>query len=311
MSTLSVRDIQGLGTYGNTVRVPSGHSLEVDGKFILPTYTNVSALPSNSISGELAFVSETGQVFVWTGVSWVAMGGGLIGYSAANAATSPSQILTTNPSATNGAYWYNFGSGAVQIYTDFTNGGYLLAGKIASYNTDSSGPWNYSGANWSATSEVNSSAGANINNGDCVTKAYYEYNLTTGFRMCLGTPSNALTEPFSGNTARSRFTGSQLTTTNNRSQFLSWFSTGTGTSSSVFDNQPYCNQGGFNHTSVSAVTMRWGWTMNNENDCNSNDSAIGFGTATNNNYGVRNVSAGGHRWNPDERFPAQGFIFVK
>lgn len=313
MSTLSVRDLQGLGTFSNTVRVPSGHTLDIDGKFILPTYTSASNLPaSGNTAGELSFVSETGQIYVWTGVSWVAVGGGLLGYSSANPASSPQAILNINPSATNGAYWYNFGSGSAQIYTDFSSGGYLLAAKINS-STDPAGPWTYSGSNWSSTSEVNASQGADITAGSCVTKAYYEYNMTTGFRMGLGSIGNVLTETYSGGPARGAFVGSQRSSQNGRSNFHSWFNTGTGTSSSIFDNQPYCNTSGFNVTSVSSAAMRWGITMNNENDCASNDSAIGFGTYTNGNSstGVRNVQAGGHRWNPDERYPAQGYIFVK
>jgi hypothetical protein len=27
--------------------------------------------------------------------------------------------------------------------------------------------------------------------------------------------------------------------------------------------------------------------------------------------GIRNIPAGGHRWSPDQKFPAQGYIFVK
>jgi len=313
MSTLSVHDLQGLGTFSNVVRVPSGHTLDVDGKFILPTYSNVSSLPaSGNTAGELAFVTDTGQAFIWTGLSWIPMGGGLKGYSSSNAASSPDEILTYNPAATNGSYWYDFGSGAAEIYTDFSAGGYLLAAKIAT-STDPTGNWTYNGSYWSSSSEVNASAGGNTNNGDCVTKAYYEYNMTTGFRMGLGSVNNILTEDFSGGPPRSAFTGSQRSSKNSRSTFLSWFSTGTGQATSVFDTQPYCNQGGFNYTSVSNVAMRWGWTMNNENECNSNDSAIGFGAYTNgqSSSGTRNVQAGGFRWNPTVRYPAQGFIFVK
>jgi hypothetical protein len=52
--------------------------------------------------------------------------------------------------------------------------------------------------------------------------------------------------------------------------------------------------------------------MNNENECNSNDSSIGFGTFTNNQpTGPRAIPAGGHRWNPDAQYPAVGYIFVQ
>jgi hypothetical protein len=59
--------------------------------------------------------------------------------------------------------------------------------------------------------------------------------------------------------------------------------------------------------------MRFGITMNNENECNSNDSSIGFGIYTNNQNtsGDRNAAAGGFRWNGTVRYPRSGFIFVK
>ena len=53
--------------------------------------------------------------------------------------------------------------------------------------------------------------------------------------------------------------------------------------------------------------------MHNENECNSNDSAIGFGCYTNNNSssGTRNCAAGGFRWNGTVRYPYNGWIWVK
>ena len=59
--------------------------------------------------------------------------------------------------------------------------------------------------------------------------------------------------------------------------------------------------------------MRFGITMNNENECNSNDSSIGFGCYTNNEStsGDRNCAAGGFRWNATVRYPKNGWIFVK
>ena len=39
MSTISVHDIQGFSTYSNTVRIPNGHKLDIDGDLVIPTHT--------------------------------------------------------------------------------------------------------------------------------------------------------------------------------------------------------------------------------------------------------------------------------
>ena len=40
MSSLSVHDIQGITTFNNTVRIPSGHKLSMEGELKLPTWTD-------------------------------------------------------------------------------------------------------------------------------------------------------------------------------------------------------------------------------------------------------------------------------
>ena len=47
-----------------------------------------------------------------------------IGFNPDNPASNPTQILNQTPSAPDGAYWYNVGSGPFLAYTDMTNGGW-------------------------------------------------------------------------------------------------------------------------------------------------------------------------------------------
>jgi hypothetical protein len=194
--------------------------------------------------------------------------------------------------------------------------GYMLAAKIAS-STSALDPWSFYGANWQSTTTVNEAAIANISAGSAVGRAYYEYTLRVGFAMALGTATNVITFNRSAVTPRTAFVGptpTNLETQLTRSNFMTWIAAA-GTPASNWDNQPNSNRIRMNSLNQMAnVGMRFGITMNNEIDDNSNDSAIGFGTYTNNDFlagGVRNIPAGGHRWTPSpEQFAYQGFIFV-
>ena len=268
--------------------------------------------PTAPASGMLRWNTSLNQIEAYTAVSseWIALNPKL--GSVSRPAQNAVAIIAAGASTGNGVYYIATTTGTVPVYCDMDNGGYMLVAKISSSNLDT---WLYNGSNWTTSVPVNESGVQTLANEDAVSRLYYETLTTAGLRLCLGSVSNGLIESRVGVTAKSVFTGSQSGSSNSRAQFLSWFQTGTGQSSTNFDNQPNCNTAGFNVTSVSGAAMRWGITMNNEADCSSNDAAVGFGTYTNSYptpaQGVRNVAAGGHRWNPDARYSAQGFIFIK
>ena len=238
------------------------------------------------------------------------------GSSSANAAPNASIIKSLTGTTTNGTFWIDTGSGPVQTYCLMSTGvGYMLAAKIAS-STNPLSQWSFYGTNWLSTSVLNEAAIANSTAGDAVGRAYYEYTLRNGMAMALGSVTNVITFTKTGVTPRIAFAGptsTNLETQLTRSQFMSWIATA-GTAASNWDNQPNSNRIRLNSLNeISNVGMRFGITMNNEADDNSNDSAMGFGTYTNNDYtatGVRNIPAGGHKWSPDQQFPYQGYIFV-
>lgn len=234
------------------------------------------------------------------------------GLSSANAAPSAEYINGLTGTTTNGTYWIDVGDGPFQVYCLMSAGsGYMLAGKIPARGAYGQ-PWNYDGARWASTVAFNESECANANPGDALNRLWWRYASTTGFTMSLNTVTNTLTVPRVGVTCLQNFTGLQFNITNlSRSNFMTWMANA-GTAASNWDNQPNSNRIGFNRTDISAARMRFGITMNNEADDNSNDSAIGFGTYTNSDTaGLRNVEAGGHSWNPDRRYSYQGFIFVR
>ena len=90
-----------------------------------------------------------------------------------------------------------------------------------------------------------------------------------------------------------------------RTAWLNWFAATTGTASSVFDNQPHCNSEAIN-CSYASNGARIGFTMNNENDCSSNDSGIGLGVRRTSNPG-----AGGEAWDPTTAYYGYGALWVK
>ena len=54
MSTISVHDIQGFSTYSNTVRIPNGHKLDIDGDLVIPTHTT-SGRQAGELGGDAIF----------------------------------------------------------------------------------------------------------------------------------------------------------------------------------------------------------------------------------------------------------------
>ena len=237
------------------------------------------------------------------------------GSTALLAAPNAQAIKAMTGTTTNAAYWIDTGSGAVQTFCLMSTPiGYMLAAKIAATSANGT-DWAFSGSNWTRTTTLNESAIANNSAGDAVGRAYYEYRLATGFAMALNTVTNVISFNRPGVTPREALAGS--TSTNLESQltrgnFMTWIANA-GTAASNWDNQPNSNRIRLNSLNeIPAVGMRFGITMNNEADDLSNDSAIGFGTYSNNDiFGARNIPAGGHRWTPaPEKFPHQGFIFV-
>ena len=131
MSSLSVHDLQGIAAYSNTVRVPSGHKLSLDGELKLPTWTD-STRPASPDVGAIGFNTEQEVTEVYNGTEWISVGssGALDGSSAEKAALSAAEIKTNFPTSQTGYYWIktaDMGT-ATQVYCDmsFDGGGWML-----------------------------------------------------------------------------------------------------------------------------------------------------------------------------------------
>ena len=235
-----------------------------------------------------------------------------------NPAASAKALYDTG-NRTNGTYYLTSSSGTYQTYCWIdanSGGGYHLVGKISTSNPS---VWHYGGSRWTASSAANETNLQTIADNEGVNRGYYEYSLQTGFRMALhytapSSITNYLSESKTGQVAKYYFTQSanSVSTQNSRANFISWFQ-GAGNDGGFItnfnNNQPNCNHRGFNAT-TSSSSIRWGISGNNENDCNTNDSTIGFGGYHYNGQGSN--AAGGQAthagtWNK----PSIGYIFVQ
>jgi len=141
MSILSLHDLQGISNYNYEIRVPSGHSLNVQERLNLPLWTT-STRPSNPSQGLLGFNTETLTLELWDGTRWGELGEtGADGSTAARAATSAVAIKELNANATDGVYWIkptNWSGDPIQVYCDMTTdgGGWMMIGYAGKITTD-------------------------------------------------------------------------------------------------------------------------------------------------------------------------------
>jgi hypothetical protein len=134
MSTLSVHDLQGISAHSNTVRIPSGHKLSVEGEIAIPALTaaQLRAAPG-SVVGQIAFNTSINQVSTWDGTSW---SGTQDGSSQAAAAASAKEIYDNGFVTAGKMYrWITTpNGGAKEVWCDFDtkdqfgNSGWMLVG---------------------------------------------------------------------------------------------------------------------------------------------------------------------------------------
>lgn len=150
MSILSLRDIQGIATYNNNIRIPSGHNLETYGKLSangllkIPVWTTDTRPVSPEI-GLIGFNTINTGLEIWDGQEWSVVGQNTLGLTQSNPGLSAWDIKERNPtgSTTDGLYWVKptgYTGDAFQIYADMTTdgGGWTLIDSIVSGETISS-----------------------------------------------------------------------------------------------------------------------------------------------------------------------------
>lgn len=235
------------------------------------------------------------------------------GLSSARALKSAQEIKTATGTTTSGYYWIDLPTaGLTQVYCDMSGATAWMLAMRARANDSTFG---YNSAYWTNTTGLNDTGNPltdiNIKNNNLwrywtvnnmrmtgsSTVSNYNSNPTASF----GTFSNTMVNIFN---AGSNIYDGQINW--GRGSWNSWFTSITGTSSSVFDNQPNCNRDGINVNGVYHY-MRVGITYNNEGDCNTNDAGIGMGGWRN---GLGDYNFVANRWNPDQIYPAHGWLWV-
>lgn len=282
------------------------------GRFVGGVFGNTIGSDTN-LGSTTGVFSSTDQYYLRAEGNWI-IGPG---EEEANPAASAKAIYDFG-TRTNGVYWLKHGGNAAYqtwcwLDSD-SGGGYHLVAKIASNNPSE---WHYTGGNWTTSSEITASNLQNLNDNNGVNNGFYNYTLQTGFRMCLhssavSVPSNYLIEGKTGNSPQHFFTTSDGSSQNSRADYKGWIS-GAGSGfdngfNSNFDScQANCNQYRF-YQDTGHGEARWGGFGNNENDCNSVDSSIGFGCDS---Y-AGNMASGGNASHCGSYVRgAIGYIFVQ
>lgn len=176
-------------------------------------------------------------------------------------------ILNKNPNADDGVYWIKpdgYDGSPYQIYCDMNNGGWMLLAKMKGDDNI----FDYSSSHWTSNSTLNEDS-LDLNNVNAKFKAFNYNSLSTiradfysiGHEMKMGTSKTAL------------------------DQFQTYESISTGNSRSTWSQFDYNNWGyqngfvqyGTNLTCTKSARVRWGWMMNNETTCSSNDCSAGIG----------------------------------
>lgn len=105
MSILSVHDIQGISNFNNTVRVPSGHQLQVEQQLKIPVWTTPNR-PTAS-TGLMGYNTSLGVLEIYDGTAWQPINQVTSGASAATKLTKPSTLDSGATSAYKYIDWNN------------------------------------------------------------------------------------------------------------------------------------------------------------------------------------------------------------
>jgi subtilisin-like proprotein convertase family protein len=249
-----------------SVKTVSGQKVAANGGFQFKSYTKDPVICAPNQFGFTYVNSADKTLRVCNGKDFFPLYLGVVG-SQDNPGASCKDILTKMPASKDGAYWINpLGSGAYQVWCDMTTdgGGWTLAAKMdGSKNT-----WAYDAALWTDGNTLNPNV-VDLAQNEAKYAAFYSMAFTQ-FRvgMQVGNASQSLTWSKAANSLKDLFSGGAVGTGFGRN---AWKALVPNSSA-----QPNCNTEGVN-VSCGSRKVRFGLLTNQENDCQSCDSYLGFG----------------------------------
>lgn len=239
--------------------------------------------------------------------TWVVIPAAVDGLTYQTAAISAEYIKNVTGTTTNGFYWIYVAGTPTQVWCDMQNdgGGWMLAVKTTTNNSE----WTYNDSSWTDSVTFNEYQDAIAYNGHIKTKIYTTKPFSK-VRLCAGSLANGLLEnTWADSVSFSNFMTYSSNTSNSKTAWINWMITAIGIDPNM---QAYCNQIGTNKA-YGYQNIRIGGTFNQENDCGSNDSSLGWGS-----YGA--TYSGSRPWTNDTAFgtfnygtinTSTGWIFIK
>ena len=289
--------------------LPTGISLSetgvLSGVARLSSYT-VGATPTTNVTITANDSQNSVPRTFSIGTQW------LDGSTAARAASSAQDIRDLAGASPNQYYWINLGGTPRQVFCDMSDAtAWMMAMRCA--NGGSTFGW--SSAYWTNLSGLNETANpltdTDIKNQHIWNNWTISQMRITGSQSATACSANPITFGTFQSTLFNIFnSGNNIYNEQiniGRGAWINWANSACGTVSSYWDNQPNCNEDRINgYWTYHAV--RIGISFNNEGDCNTNDSGVGFGQYRN---GLTDLSSGAVRWNPDTRYGCHGWVWVR
>jgi len=280
----------------------------------LPSGTTAQR-PASPIVGTLRYNTTTNYIEAYFSQGWTNVAQGVAdGSTAERAAVSAAAIKSATGTTTSGYYYIILGGTARQVYCDMSGStAWMLAMRASGSAATTTFGW--SSAYWTNSTGLNETSDpltdVDIKNSYIWTNWTVNSIRLTGSQTASAYTANP-TATFTGwsQTLQTIFSQGNNSYSGNiewgRTNWINWANSACGTSTSFWDNQPNCNVDAVNAYGTYHGS-RFGITFNNENDCGTNDSGVGFGQFRN---GLSDLSCGAIKWNTDARYPCHGWFWV-
>ena len=288
--------------------------------------------PATAYDGYARFNTNTLAFELYYNTVWNAIAYAAPGYSAANPATSATQ-LTTYGISVNGSYWINIGGTAMQCYVDFAlaGGPYILVMVAASTGTT----YDYDSTVWTNTSGGVTTALDPTSDTNQVHSAFYQLSTTrTGMAMyqpsstyfhyldhTAGTAranANSATPPTAIAPTGATIAANNIIPATSPARALGWWNSITAAGLTAATNGATYYRYGYAHGEpVPAIFgyLRFGWTADQDSS-DSRDRGMGMGLKNAGGGPVASFSASCGRFDYNDGSTAyknnlKGYLYIK